>query len=391
MEPGIIPIRIKQAVLVLLIGLLLTGCWDRREINDVAFVLGTAIDKEEDGYRVSILIPLPGNMGGTSGGGGGSGGKNPYTVKSEVAKTPREAIMKLQLGLSRNLFFAHRRVMLLSEEVVKEGIEPLMDSVTRIPENRLTTLMAVTKGKAHDFLSADIKLERFATEQIRELLISESTLKASVKDVVSEINQVGKDILFPYLEIIKLKTEKDKSEEIRATGFAITKNGVQVGLLQNEQALSVRLLRSPFKSYTETCATEQGVFSIDISHATSQIKPVMEGDRIRFEVKVHAEGNIYEDISNGNTFDSITEVEDALAQKMTANLEQTLDLLKSKKSDVIGLGQTLAITYPQQWMGGWKQRWDELYSNCAIQVAVDVNVYRVGMTRENLTAGEKGV
>src|SRR5690606_41119568 len=61
--------------------ILLTGCWDRQEINDVAFVLGKAIDREKDGYRVSVVIPLPGNMGGPSGG-SGSGGKKPYTVQS---------------------------------------------------------------------------------------------------------------------------------------------------------------------------------------------------------------------------------------------------------------------------------------------------------------------
>ena len=65
--------------------LVLSGCWDRREINDVAFVLASSIDKENDLYRVSILIPLPGNMGGGGGGGGGTGGVEPYTIETEVS------------------------------------------------------------------------------------------------------------------------------------------------------------------------------------------------------------------------------------------------------------------------------------------------------------------
>ncbi|TXK73213.1 Ger(x)C family spore germination protein, partial [Paenibacillus sp. N3.4] len=43
---------------------LLTGCWDRTETNDIAFVLTSAIDLEDDGrYRISYMLPLPGSMG----------------------------------------------------------------------------------------------------------------------------------------------------------------------------------------------------------------------------------------------------------------------------------------------------------------------------------------
>ena len=36
------------------ISLLLTGCWDRTEINDVAFVLASAIDLDKEGIRMTF-------------------------------------------------------------------------------------------------------------------------------------------------------------------------------------------------------------------------------------------------------------------------------------------------------------------------------------------------
>lgn len=64
----------KAAVLccLLLCSILLGGCWDRREVNDVAFVMGTGLDKEGDQYRVTMQIALPGQLGssGSTGGGG---------------------------------------------------------------------------------------------------------------------------------------------------------------------------------------------------------------------------------------------------------------------------------------------------------------------------------
>lgn len=44
---------IYKCVLPLLICILLTGCWDRTEINDIAFVVSSAIDKK----KISIEWP----------------------------------------------------------------------------------------------------------------------------------------------------------------------------------------------------------------------------------------------------------------------------------------------------------------------------------------------
>lgn len=45
---------------LLFIVLLTSGCWDRREINDLAFISGTAFDLTKDGeYLLSLQIAVP--------------------------------------------------------------------------------------------------------------------------------------------------------------------------------------------------------------------------------------------------------------------------------------------------------------------------------------------
>ena len=46
----------KKIILLFLFCILLTGCWNYRELNDLAIVSGIGIDKDEDGYVVSFLI-----------------------------------------------------------------------------------------------------------------------------------------------------------------------------------------------------------------------------------------------------------------------------------------------------------------------------------------------
>lgn len=57
-------------IVVLLMGMLLvSGCWDRREVNDMAIVIAMAMDKEPNGhYRLSVQVPLVSSLGSTSGG-----------------------------------------------------------------------------------------------------------------------------------------------------------------------------------------------------------------------------------------------------------------------------------------------------------------------------------
>ncbi|MFO7291060.1 MAG: Ger(x)C family spore germination protein, partial [Bacillota bacterium] len=60
---------------VLVMGLL-TGCWDRREIEQRSFVFAMAIDEHPKGVEVSVQIPIPIMIVGSGGGvGGGQGGQ----------------------------------------------------------------------------------------------------------------------------------------------------------------------------------------------------------------------------------------------------------------------------------------------------------------------------
>lgn len=56
---------------LLLLPVLLTGCWERKELNELAFVLGLGLDKVEDGYMVTMQVVIPSSI--TSQSAGGSG------------------------------------------------------------------------------------------------------------------------------------------------------------------------------------------------------------------------------------------------------------------------------------------------------------------------------
>ena len=177
--------RIVRTFLAVHLAFLTTGCWDRIEINDLAIVLATAVDQEQNGLiRFSALISLPGNMSGITGGGGGSGGNQSYYVDSEVGRTAREATSKLQMRTERRFTFSHRRILIVGEELAREsGIQSLFETLPRLHDTRLTTHMIIAKGKGYDLLNATPHFERFSSEVIRELSQSPESLHIEMKHI----------------------------------------------------------------------------------------------------------------------------------------------------------------------------------------------------------------
>lgn len=81
---------------LLLLPMLLSGCWERKELNELAFVLGLGLDKAEDGYKVSMQVVIPSSI--TSQSAGGSGGSGvPVVLYSFKVKTIYESLRKFNL------------------------------------------------------------------------------------------------------------------------------------------------------------------------------------------------------------------------------------------------------------------------------------------------------
>lgn len=111
----------KIAVLLLLLLLtgLLGGCWNRREITEIAIVLGAGVDWTKDGkIRLTVQIARPGAFYG--GGEGGAGGREPTSwVVSAEGKTVAEAERNLARKVPRDIYWGHCIVLVFGEELAK--------------------------------------------------------------------------------------------------------------------------------------------------------------------------------------------------------------------------------------------------------------------------------
>jgi spore germination protein KC len=111
--------------------LFLTGCWDQNELDELSIVMGIGINKDKKGNLiVTYQVVNPTEIAPAITGGGG--GKQPvFTVYETKGRNLMEATRKATKQTSRRLFFAHARMVVLSEDIAKENIYEVLDMMSR--------------------------------------------------------------------------------------------------------------------------------------------------------------------------------------------------------------------------------------------------------------------
>ena len=132
---------------------LVSGCWDRVEINDLAIVTAAAIEKKEnDQIELSIQVFVPKSLSSGGGQGGAGGGSKITYTASETGKNIADALSKIQGKFPREIFWGQCKVFIFGEKVAKEGIQEQMDFLLRHPEPRGRAYVYISEGKAKPIL-----------------------------------------------------------------------------------------------------------------------------------------------------------------------------------------------------------------------------------------------
>ncbi|GEN34065.1 Ger(x)C family spore germination protein [Aneurinibacillus danicus] len=386
--------RRRKACFVLfsfIVLLVCSGCWDRREINDTAIVIAIAIDKEKDGlYRFSVQVPLVGQLGGPGGGGGGTGGVKSYYIDSEVGQTIREAGVRLQRRMARELFYAHQRVVIVGEELAREGISPIFDILARFPENRLTAYMVVAKGEGRALLEAQPKFERYSGEAMREI-VKTFALPINIKEIAYMLTEPNTDPIIPMMRVVETKSS-EKSKEVQVTGYAQFRRDKMVALFPPKASNGLNWFSTRFIPYnTVLDLGKQGKVNIAFETGNVNITPILQGDRLRFRIKVNSQASIQENTSNIN-FDiesNVKELERKLNQHIKNTIESTLNQMKKRSTDNIGLGLKVFRYYPDQWKEKYKEDWRSHLKNVGFTYDIHAQVINIGQTYTNITRGRR--
>jgi len=157
-------------MVICLVVLMLSGCkTGKREISDLALVMAVGLDKGNDNLiKVTTQIVRPADARGQTGAPSGQTGDSIWSASAE-GETIFQAIRNLSTFSSRRIFWAHNFVIVINEDLARDGIKDIIDFFTRNPELRMRTWVVVTPDEASTVVSTMTGLENVPGEAIEKL------------------------------------------------------------------------------------------------------------------------------------------------------------------------------------------------------------------------------
>jgi spore germination protein KC len=405
--------RLAALILITTAALTLTGCWNRRDPENLALVLATAFDynNETQKYEVIAQMANPIAMGGEDAGQGGGGEKKTYWTVYGDGAASHQAMRNLTLKVSREFFWAHNRVFVFSESIARKGIYPIMDMSARERQLRASAHVAVAEGDIKKLMEAEFPLEEGGAKgldrQIATIIYERSLFpEKTLNELYSTLSQPGVEMFIGRIKVIADADTPAGGEGAGASespttappvligGGALFKGDRMVGWADEQETIgwayaSGRVFRSML--YIKDPVDDKTPIGIDIEGVENKmhLESGTEGPRIIVEIK--ARGHLHDiPVDRDLTLESgyIKSLEQRGAQEIRNAVHSAIDLSRRMESDIIGFGNLIYRKQPRLW-NEIGDRWYEVFKDIEIDVRVNMNIRRTGLIASPLAAEKR--
>jgi len=381
--------------LVLVLTLLLTGCWDNVRVSEAHFITAVGIDKDSDGlYEVTLEFPTPLLTGQSKGRDRDEGGGEHKSVAIVSAKgdTIYTAGRSMSEKLARRIVPSKMELLIVCEKVARDGILEILDFMERQQDTNMVANILLVKGAtAKELMEAQSQQEKIPSQHIKKTIkIDQNNLgtskEARVIDILKDISTPGKDPLLPVVEI-KQDSDLLKVEDLFISGSAVFKDGKLVGYFDGFQTRSWLLVenKSTRGLYSVPLPEVEGkfaVFELSMAKATKKVE-FLQNNKPKFIIELKVIGNIGESqISIDLTEpERLASFEAQVAQIIREEIERTLVTSQQYQTDIFGFGSLVHKKHLAQWRE-LQNNWSELYSEAPYEIKVEVSIKRSGYTRK---------
>lgn len=369
---------------LLLSSLLLTGCWDRVEIQDRLFVMAVAIDKKEESegkrsyYEFTAQLTEARALSGQV--------NNPHIspVWNVTTSGPSifECIRLMATRVARQPYYEHLQSIVIGEALAKEGIDRSLDLFYRDHESRRKIKLIIAKGTAREALHVEPKLLPVSGRYI-SLLTEEGESKTARLPKTASIGQFSSNYHNGGNSVLPaIRTEK---HEVKMAGGAIMNGDRLVGWLSDQEVKALRWINGTFSAGDEVIVEKKKAegapefTTLEVKGARSTVKTSIQGGKPVITLSIRGEGNLAEDgFDHKPTLEKIKEREQQINLEIKKKTEALIALMQKKyKTDIFGFGEELRRHQYPYWKAHHND-WDNHFSDTEVQVHVQTYIRRIG-------------
>ncbi|NOV00763.1 Ger(x)C family spore germination protein [Paenibacillus planticolens] len=391
-------IRLARILCTLsLLGFVLSGCWDRHELNDLAITVGVGFDKSGDEYLVTAQIVNPNEVASKK----GAGYSTPITTLSAKGISTLEAARKLTTSAPRKLFASHLRIIVIGEELAREGVAKVLDGITRDHEIRSDFYIIVARGTtASKVLQVLTPIERIPANKMFKTL--ETSEKAWAPTVSVRIDQFISNLSKPTTEAvltgIRIKgnpeTGKSKSSlaetepitNLQYTGLALFRQDKLIDWLNQDESKGYNYIMGNVKSTMGHLECPKGgTLTVEIVRSKTKVKGQVTNGKPAINIHVMMEENISEVQCEIDLLDpdTIHEIEKIAANSLKKVMTSSINKAKENKADIFGFGELIEDASPKTWKN-IKQDWPNEFTQLQVNISIDLHIRRLGTTNNSI-------
>jgi spore germination protein KC len=371
---------------LLTVSLLLAGCWNRIEVNDLAVVSLMGVDLAPDNrVQVWLHVVNPARAGDVPGTGGTSTGLRFLTLTA-TGRSVMEATRFIQTQLPRRIFWAHARVILIGERLARQGARPALDFFTRHREMRPTNYLLVVQGDLGRFMGRPVDLEKLPVEYLREITRSRIGPRVTIGDWVTALADPGAD---PIAGVARLEPPPEaaataQNPSIGVAGAALFRDDRLEAFMDPSTTRGLLWLRGEVHPGVVTVEFGGIPVSIELTQTRAQRRAHLEQGRIVITLRVRAEGDLVEDhialdVSQPAV---IRKVEAAVGKEIEQRIRLALETIRRLEVDSAGLGTVVRTQMPSVWAQVQKRWPEEGMQKAEVRIQVDAHIRRTGLLSE---------
>lgn len=383
--------------LFLVAALLLTGCGNYRELNDLAITTGIAFDIKDDQYIVSYMIANSNKAETDS-----KDSETKITVYEGKGNTISSAYMDLNSKNPKIPYIGHLEVVIISEDLAKKGILEALDFLIRNPESRKEFYIVLSKNvEAGTLLKTLAPLESFPSQNIAGIIKSNKDEQSTIvmqkySAVITNMIDEGVEPIINGIELDGNKEEGQMQESLeKATPSAtikidtigIFKKDKLLGWSTHDETVGINIINNSagFVLLETKC---------DDKYMTSTLKDIKTKPIITFEnnipkikLKIKADGAILEMQCKRNLEETkiMKELENEFNEKLKSIIDETIYMAQKKyKSDIFGFGNYIYKNNLKK-RNIIKDKWNnEIFPEIKIDTEIKINLNNKGSLEQSL-------
>ena len=343
-----------KKILILIIFLFTcTGCYDYKEINDLAIISAIGVDYENEKYIITLEV-LNDQIEKDS-------AKLTSYTKIGSGDTLTSAIESAADKLSKQPLFNHIKLMVLSDTIVQNKFENIIDLFLRNTYFRENFYVISSINTKPDILLKNTTEENpVASNAITSLLenvsySSNTNVQKKFDEIVEEVTTFGIDTCFSNIDL--------QENQFKINGLAIFKNYDYKKLLDNEYVKLYNLLKDEFDRPTFTIKYDELSFTVAINNG--KLDSTIDNGIINIKGKLM--GRILDNdpdfnIRNNNNLEKL---DNNFSELLNNKLKEFIKVLQDNDSDILGLTEK----YYKKTRKKEKNYWQKL------DIKSDINFY----------------